>query len=272
MPISQLFEYQDFREYTRTTLNQPPFGRGSQAQLAKFLDCQPSFVSQILNGKNELSLEHAHRINLFFQHRPIESDYFLNLVLLSKAASSELIKYYQRHLERIREQAMSIDFLLNQDEIDERQVLEYYNNWNHLAIHMLVTLPEYQTRARLQKRLNISDVEYLSCVEFLTRLRLIEINEDESLRPGRNRIHLKKSSPYAKYAGSMMRLKALERLDMSSEQNMHFSAMFTVSQNVYDQLKIRLKEVILELNEKTKDDQPTQLVSLTLDLMNFMER
>lgn len=265
--MNSLFESGDYRAYIKEKLSAPPHGRGAQGRLADFLGCQPSFISQVLGGKNELSLEHAHQINLFFEHSEDERSYFLNLVLISKAGTPGLRKYLDDQLSQIRNQAMAVDKVSSQIELGDEDVLKYYSDWLYPTLHMMITIPQFQTVNELVKKLNITESEILERLQFLTRSQLVKKVSEGHYIPGEARIHLKKSAAYAKTAAVMMRLHNLEKMDMNNKDDMNFSATFTMSYKSFQKMKTRFRDVIEELNHVVQAEEPESLFNLTIDLM-----
>ena len=95
----------DFEEYKKY-LNVKAFlmmqsERGIKSKLARHLNCQTGFISQVLNGMAHFSLEHAIKINDFVGHSEDEAHFFMLLVQLSKAGNHDLKLYYKSQMEKI---------------------------------------------------------------------------------------------------------------------------------------------------------------------------
>lgn len=264
--IHPIYSFEDYRHYISETLSSPPFERGARLKLAKFLNCQPSFISQMLSGKNELSLDHAHKVNLFLNHGNEESVYFINLVLLSKAASFELQRFFRTQLSQIKDQQMQIHKVVQKKELDREDLINYYANWLCISIHMLVTIPTYQNPLALQQKLGASDLEFKDAVNFLTRTGLIQTNEGR-LEIGEAHLHLKKTSPIAQSASVMTRLKVLEKMKLSDPTAVNFSSNFTISASARAELKKKILDFIVQLDDLIQRDDPEEFCTLTLDLI-----
>ena len=57
-----IYEAKNYREYIANELDSERFGHGARAKLAEFLGTQNSFISQVLNGKQDFPLEQAIRV------------------------------------------------------------------------------------------------------------------------------------------------------------------------------------------------------------------
>ncbi len=264
--LAEIYAHENYRTYVSTVLDSDHYGRGTRLKLAKFLDCQPSFISQVLSGRNELSLEHAHKMNLFFNHSNEESQYFINMVLLAKAGTFELQKFLREQLRNLRESQMQIHKVIESRELHRDDLLYYYSNWLCISAHMLVTIPHFRDPAALKEKLGANETEFAETVNFLTRTGLIKAR-DGRFEVGEAHVHLKKTSPYAQSASVMTRLKVLDRLKLSDPRAMNFTANFTISKKAYDALRKTILDFVVQLDEHIKSEQPEEFCTLVLDLI-----
>lgn len=263
MAISAIYEHEDFRGYLSMRLDRD--GRGTRLKLARHIECQPSFVSQVLSGKNELSLEHAHKMNVFFNHSNEEAQYFIHMVLLSKAGSFELQKFWREKMRDLREEQMQVHKVVKRRELHQDDLLYYYSNWLCVSVHMLATIPAMQNPEALRARIGASEKDFAETINFLTRTGLINV-EDGAIHVGED-LHLKKTSPYAQAASVLTRLKVLEKIRLSDPRAVNFSANFTISKNAYNGLRKRILDFITELDEHIQSEEPEEFVTLVLDLL-----
>jgi uncharacterized protein (TIGR02147 family) len=260
----EIYNHEDFREYVAAKLD--GFGRGARLKLAGYIDCQPSFISQVLTGKNELSLEHAHKINLFFNHDTEASQYFLTMVNLSRAGSFELQKFLREQLRDQREKQLQVHKVVKKAELHRDDLLYYYSNWLAVSVHMLAAIEKYQDPKAMQAKLGATEAEFLETINFLTRTGLIEM-KDGRILVGEAHVHLKKTSPYAQSATILTRLKVLEKLKLSNPRAVNFTSNFTISRSAYDSLRKKILGFIVELDEHIQRDDPEEFCTLVLDLI-----
>jgi hypothetical protein len=264
--LPSIYDHEDYREYLIERLDSAEFGRGARQKLASYIGCQPSFVSQVLAGRNELSLEHAHKINFFLNHGNEESQCFILMNLLSKAGSFELQKFLREQLNRIKENQMQVHKVVNKAELHKDDLLYYYTNWLCVSMHMLAAVPKYQSAKVMQEKLGASDTEMLETINFLSRTGLLEVHGGV-IKVGEAHLHLKKTSPYAQSATILTRLKVLEKLRLSDSHAINYTSNFTISKNAYDSLRRRILDFIVELDEHIQRDDPEAFCTLVLDLI-----
>jgi uncharacterized protein (TIGR02147 family) len=262
--LHPVYSHENYRDYLTESLEAQ--GRGSRLKLAEFLGCQPSFVSQVLSGKNELSLEHAQRINLFLNHGKVAALYFIHMVQLSKAGTFELQKFFREQLAAIKDQQLQVHNVVQKTELGKEDLLTYYGSWLYVSVHMLVNIPMYQDPKVLQAKLGASDFDFTETINFLTKTGLVKM-QNGRLDIGEANIHLKKTSPYAQSASVLTRLKMLEKLKLSDPTAVNFSSNFTISRAAHTKLKKRILDFIVELDELIDSEEPEEFCTLVLDLI-----
>ncbi len=67
-----LFDYSDYKKYLSDRLK-----TGTKSKFAACIGCQPSFLSQVLGGSPDLSLEQGILANEFFGHTGAETQFFM---------------------------------------------------------------------------------------------------------------------------------------------------------------------------------------------------
>ncbi len=266
--IHPIYSYIDYRKYLDWVLSADQMGRGARQRLADYLGCQPSFISQVLNGRNELSDEYAFKMNGFLNHDGAEQDFFMNLVHLSKAGTEPLRQYYSTVLEKIKSKQLQVEAVVTTDRLSEADTMEYYSDWLHVCLHMLVSIKEFQNVESMRKRLAVDKKEFDRALAFLKRTGLVH-QEKQVLKTGKAHIHMKKESMGAHAASVMMRLKTLDKLDLKNPHSLNYSLSFTVSQKGYEELKKRILDLIGSLDGVLNEGEPTKFCCLVTDLVEF---
>ena len=61
-----IYDYEDYKAYIIEKINNSPSkGRGIKLKISECLSCQTAFVSQVLIGQRNFSLEQAVKLNIF---------------------------------------------------------------------------------------------------------------------------------------------------------------------------------------------------------------
>lgn len=264
--IHPIYEFKDYRKYLIETLDSEKLGRGARRRLAEYLGCQPSFISQVLKEKNEISLEHAYKINDFLNHSEDEKHFFMSLVLLSKAGSTELQTYYKDLIKDLKGKQLQISKVVHRQEIRDQDALYYYSNWLCVSIHMLVSVPKYQDIKNMKAKLGAEEREFDQALSFLKNSGLV-VEKQGKLSTGAAHIHLKKGSVFAQAASVIMRLKTLEMLNLEHSKDLNYSLAFTLSEGALDTLRTKILDLIGELGPMIEGEDPEKFCTLILDLI-----
>src|SRR5690242_18289002 len=115
-----VYDFDDYRVFLKAALDQLEPSRGSRSRLAAHLGCQTAFVSQVLAGKVDFSLEHAVRVGAFLGLSQADDYFFVLLVHLGRAGSKTLRDHYLVQIREIRERRSRVE-----ERIDVRRELSF---------------------------------------------------------------------------------------------------------------------------------------------------
>ena len=130
------YAYRDYRKYLLDFVEHTD-ARGMKSQLASAARCQRSFLSQVLSGSVNMTLEHAIGMAKYIGLSPSETEYFYCLVGLARASLPEAKTYYGEKMNSLRwaneERKEKISSSSGHGEI----IPEYYSNWKFAAVQEL---------------------------------------------------------------------------------------------------------------------------------------
>ena len=91
--IIDIYEFNKTSQIFKTAIrSKPNRGRGVRALLAKFVGCQPTYISHVLSERTLFSLEQCEAACRFFEFN-IESTHFcLNLLNLERAGTKSRVR------------------------------------------------------------------------------------------------------------------------------------------------------------------------------------
>lgn len=268
MGKNYIFDYQDYRQFLVEALGGENKRTGQRGALAKHLGCQTAYLSQVLSGGSNISLEQAYRVNQFFNHDQQASEYFLWLVQKERAGSHELKQFFQKKMDEIlsrRNEIMSR--VARTKEVSEQDQAHYYSQWYIAAIHIAISIPTLQTVQALGQHLHLEESLVRETLEFLLQTGLAVFEKDR-YKIGPSHIHLEKDSNFIKNLHSNWRLQAMQSLTRRREQDLHYSVAYSLSRA--DAIKIR--ELILKMiEENMKVVRPSPEEVLYCNTIDFFE-
>lgn len=262
-----IFKYLDYKEYLKKTIDKKTKVYGYRAKLAEAASCQRSFLSQVLHSSPHLTLEHGIGLCRYWQFSPMERDYFLALIQLARAGNDELRDYFKSQVERMRREQADLSQRYRQEDItrgDESAI--YYSSWHYAAIHMLSTIPEFQHKPAMAKRLQVPMAVVEEAAQVLQRLGLVE-SQGEYVLSTKKSIHLSKSSYLNNLNHSLWRQKISHGLLTPHNRDFHYTALYTLSREDMEVLQQMLVEFVDATRKLVAPSREEEMVSLCCDLI-----
>ena len=238
---SSIYEYRDYKKHLTDLIETDPNGgRGKRKALAEAIGCQVSHITNVLSGGGHFSQEQAEAAARFFGLNKGEIEFLLILVQYNRAGTSTLRKFYEGLLDEKTEKYSALKNRLKMpDSLKLEQETRYYSSWQYGAVHVLLSIKEFQTRDAISTKLNLSLSKTDEILSFLTDAGLCK-KEGQKYLLLRPLLHLDKSSPLISKHHINWRLRGLLALDANTENQLHYSSVFTVSTKDFD----RVREVL----------------------------
>ncbi|MEA9354709.1 TIGR02147 family protein [Bacteriovorax sp. PP10] len=240
-----VFEQPEYRNYMKYRLDQR---RGTRSELAEYLGCQSGYISQVLQGLSDFSLEQGMKITQFLQLSEEESHFFMLLLQLEKASTQMLKDYFKLQIVQIKKQRDEIKNRIKvKSHLKAEDYHQYYSSWEYAALHILVSIPEFQQKEKIRKKLKLTNARLNEVLDFLLDKGLVEFKDDKYVI-GSWRIHLPKDSPYILSHHQNWRLHTIRMLSDKNPLNLNYSGVFSLA-NADIQA---IKEILLQSIEKTE--------------------
>lgn len=238
--------------------------------MAEVMRCQRGFVTKVLSGRADLSLEQTERLNTILGHSSEEAIYFLLLVQYARAGSSGLREHVRNQMKEILNRRLKAE-----KEMESRNILspedhmQYYSAWYYAAIRVAVSIPELQTKEALVRRLNLPLATVVSALDFLVSRGLVERKGDRFLHRKQQQILLSSDHPMVKKHHVNWRVRALSALDREGSKDLHYSYVVTISENDSLQLRSFLVESIQEFLRRAAPSKEEAIYSFCLDFFEL---
>jgi uncharacterized protein (TIGR02147 family) len=266
---TSIYDYQDYRRFLVDALGGKNKRTGQRGALARHLGCQTAYLSQVLSGVANLSLEQAYKVNQFLGHDPQASDYFLLLVQKERAGTHELKAYFHTKIGEILQRRSEIRSRVAKNRtVSERDQAYYYSQWYVGAMHVALSVPHLQSIAELSRHFQLEESVVREVLDFLLNTGLAAY-EKQRYTIGPSHIHLAKDSVFIKQLHSNWRLKAVQSLGRKTEDNLHYSVAYTLSRA--DALKVRqqILDVIEQNMEIVKPSKEEVVYCNTIDFFEL---
>jgi uncharacterized protein (TIGR02147 family) len=224
-----IWDFGHYREYLESQLGGAGHRTGARKKLAAHIPVHTTFVSQVLKGKADFSLEQAEAINQFLGHTNEESEYFIYLVLKDRAASQNLRRRFEAKISAMRKQRLNIKRRLDPTEsVSDQDRIKFYSNHYYAAVHVLASIPNFRNTERMAEALKLSRERAQDIVDFLLKIGLL-VEKSGELLPGPRHVHLNADSEIVLKHHSNWRLHAISDLQFMEPEDVHYSACMSLS-------------------------------------------
>lgn len=261
--IDFIYSFSSYKKYLLEALES--IGHGSRLKLAKAINCQPAYISLVLNKDAHLSLEQAEEVVGFLELSAPEAEYFVLLVQFERAGSSKLRERWTKRMKEIRDEQTQLSKRVSDANVlDEATQARYYSSWHYAAIHMAVTVPGLQTRRAIRGYLGLGTEQIDEALEFLEKTGLVVKSAGE-FATGNARLFLKSDSPYINRHHANLRECAIQFLGCDDKASLHYSTFFSLSKSDYLKIKERLLVMIDEVRTAVRPSKEEELAVLAVD-------
>jgi uncharacterized protein (TIGR02147 family) len=268
--MTGIFSFEDYRQYIKSTIQtMPKQGRGFRTRMAGALNCQTAYISQVLNGSLHLTLEQALKLSRLMAHTEEEKNYFLLLIEHERAGSKELKDHFEKQLNQSRSKQLLLrERFKTKTQMSESDKMIYYSDWQYAAIHMMITIPEFQTPSHLARALEVPEASLKTKLEFLEKCGLASMVSGR-WKPGQRRIHLGSDSPLVSKHHLNWRVYGMRTLDDTLDQDLHYTSIVTLSRADAERLKVLWVEAMNRHNKLVEPSPEEVCYALVLDFFEI---
>lgn len=264
-----VFEFKSYKEYLQSFVGQREQRGGQRSSMAKALNCQPTYVSQVLYGNAHFSLEQGEVLSDHIGHSQDEKKYFLLLIQKDRAGTKRLELFFQEQIEELlRKRMILTERLGSKGVLSETQQATYYSSWQYAAVHVAMTIPELQTLTSLSEHLNISKNRLSSILDFLTTTGLAK-KESNRFTTGDVQVRLGNSSPNIIKHHSNWRQQAIESLERETLSDLHYSGVVSISEEDAQKIKDQTLKFIQDSLKTIRASKEENLFCFNLDFFDL---
>lgn len=265
-----IFKYKNYKRFLLDRIeNDGKVTKGLKLKISESVGCQPSYLSQVLNGKPHLTLEQASRLNQFFCLNKAESKYFILLVELARAGTKGLRDFFEEQIEEQQHLRFSLKRRLEDiEEIPETERHRYYSAWFYSAIHVILSIKEFQEPQKIAEHFNLPLSLVIETINFLENIGLI-VNENGTYKFTKKTIYLGKDSIFIQRHHINWRSQALQSVEKNLKDDFHYSNVLAISKSDFPKIKDILVKALEEANKVIVPSKEEAIYALTLDLFGL---
>lgn len=260
--------FDNYREVIHQKIKENSNVKGYKSKLAEALKIQSSYLSRVIAGTSDLTMEQAASLCDIWLLDKTESEYFLTLVNLERAGSEVLRSRLLQMLDSIRKSNDGMPKVeLKGVEMDFANAYDYFSFWLLPTIRSALEVEELRDIPALAKRLGQAPEVIENGLNKLASMNLVrksttgwEVVEGTFL--ARNtRLH-------GSYH-SAIRNKAAEVMLAGDTDGRYFTAVFCLKQKDYLQVKEKIYNLVKDVESLAGAPGNEEVVAFTLDFFRF---
>jgi uncharacterized protein (TIGR02147 family) len=262
--MADIFDFENYRAFLKEVIADRPGARGFQKQLAEAAGCQPSYFSQVLAEKVELTPDHAAKMAQFLGLSDKESELFLNLVMRSRASDTVLKMMLEKRILELKVDHSQLSNRLSSINKSAERSGFYYSSWIFLAVHYAIGIESLQTEEKLAQRLNVDRAEIARALNLLESEKLAKL-ENGRWTPLERDQHLPASSTLSEINHMNWRIQALRAVQRHRPTDVHYTSVFTIGKNEANMLRNLILKTIDESRSMIRSSGEEEVCALTID-------
>jgi transcriptional regulator with XRE-family HTH domain len=265
-----IYKYSDYLKFLSTKIGGAGSRTGLKSKLAQAIGCQQTYLSKVLKGNADFSLEQAIAAANFFELSSEETEFFILLVSHNRASTSQLKQFYGKQISDYQNKMLSVESTTEIKEFLSRENQQiYYSNWYYMAFHIAVSLSSIRNIEDLAKHFDLDRSKTAEITEFLLTTGLVKLDK-KRLAPGPTHIHLKKGSPDLLKHHTNWRLKALNSVSKSGPESFHYTVVASLSQSDAKELRAKLVEWVEDFLDSIETSPEETIYCHNLDFFKVL--
>lgn len=264
-----VFSYQNYVTFLREALAfKRDVVRGAQARLAEHLTCQSAWLSMVLSGKADLSIEQSVGVGEFFGMGSMQRHYFVLLVQIARAGTSDAKSYFRDQLEQLKSGREDLSRRIQDArQLPHDQQAVFYSAWYYSACHIALTIPGLQSIENVSKYLGLTSDVVTRVFDFFLNHGLATQHGD-TFSVGATRTHLGASSPYYAQSHANWRLQALQALQRPNPDHFHYSSVVSASRRDLPALREIMTRAIEAMRSIVRESKEEDVFCYNVDLFS----
>jgi uncharacterized protein (TIGR02147 family) len=272
MQDRSIFEFESYKAFLKYFItSQPNQGHGTRSRMARKAGCQIAYMSRVLDDKTNLSLEQGIALAPEVGLNDEETNFFLLLIQLERAGSEKLRTHFRTAVLSVRKKRSNLKERFQvKSTLNREDQATYYSSWHYLAVHVALSIPKLQAEERIATTLGIQRSHVREILRFLIGVGLAQSDSKSGrLRIGNARLHLEKDSNWIARHHGNWRLQAIQSIERKSDEDLHYSAVVSLSETDATRLKELWIRTLEKFNEEVASSPEETLRCITIDFFGL---
>lgn len=264
----KIYKYIDYALYLKDYIaNRPRNGRGEISKMAAEIGVHTTLMSLILSGQRDLSAEQCFDLSRYLNLTDSEQEFFSTMVQYRRAGSSRLKSHLRAKLQSQRDAAIKAErHFEHEKKLTEHHQTQFYSSWIYSAIRLFCTTEERgKSLDQIVEKFSLTRQKAIKHLEFLLQAGLI-VTEEDRYKMGVSRTFLERGSVSLSKHHTNWRLRAIQKIDDLSDQEMMFTSPISVSREDFENIRSEISTLIKNVSARVKDSPAEEVACLNIDL------
>ena len=241
-----IFNENNYKKYLMNYISKlPKRGYGEAKKISDVLDVSTAFVSSVLSGDRDLSLEQAHLLSEYMGHNKLEAEYFFYLVQHERSGHHKLKKYCENKLALLKKESLKLGERLEvKKTLSDEEKSIFYSNAVYSAAHLYSSVGEKGISLdELAQRFELSRGKASEILTFLVSCGLC-IEHGGRYKMGTQSTYVGIDSPHLLKHHANWRIRAIQASENLSAEELMSTINVSLSKEDFTKLRERLVGVI----------------------------
>lgn len=270
MKNNSIFKYIDYRMWLGDWLKKQ--GHGAISRLAKELNCQRSYISQVLHSNVHFTLDQSFKLGQIACSSDVERTYLSLLVEFARAADLGYRNHLLQKITQVQQESERLEKIVGR----EKQLVEdfakyYYSTWYWSVIHIATSLLTPLSEKQIAEKLNLELMTVSDVLKKLEEFGLVEF-KNGFYRFKSGGLHLVQESPWLPFFHGVWRQKSIANFaEAKVKEGVHFTVVQSLSKSDYLEFQDELREVINKFQKRAEPSPSEVVVNFNIDFSKAMK-
>ncbi len=263
-----IIEEKDYLDILKKFIQMNSQLRGYRSQLAKAMGCQPAYLSHVLSGAAELTLEHGLSAAQFWGLDTLEKEYLIARLSYDRAGTPELRQFFGQQLETLKERLQrraKTQISIETQSVSKDQVAKYYFDWITSAVHMVLTCPGPHDFRTIAKRLQLNETKVIRAIQILKEIGIAKEKKGQ-LELTEKMIHANDASDFSHLHHRNWRNQAVRKFESGVDKpDYQFTGVASLDMKTFMDIRALLQNQLSETREKIRSSAEDRIACLNID-------
>ena len=256
MASDTVFAFRDYHAFIKHQVETHREQWGYITRMAKAAACQRSHLSKVINSHVHLTLDQAFALARFWKLGKSEEAFFMAMVEHARATHPVYREELAQRLRRLREEEENLTSRLEQKTTVQStpEQMTYYTSWLWCALHVLTSIPKYQTLAAISERLSLPPAQIQKALQWLESQRYVRRQGERWILAGPS-LHLPRDSALISLHHSNWRGRAALSSQFADPKSVHYTVVQSLS--LEDSASLR-RQILAWIDEYHRTADPSK--------------